>query len=230
MALFKRRDIEQYTNSLAAYLPGDELFVSKSIDGSTLRKLLRGFAGELFRCNGLIKEYSEEIIPDETVKFISEWESAVGIPDDCFPGTGDIETRRLHVLVKLASLGVQTAQDFIDLAALFGITVNIVPGIRAVTFPLLFPVTFFETEKEARFTIIVQFLEQDVDRFPFTFPVIFGTEEIGILECLFNKLKPANVNVLFQQLTPDPEIPPTNFTFQDGNNFVFQDGNNFVFN
>lgn len=200
MALFERRDIEQYTDSLADYLPGGILFASRSVQNSNFRKLLRGMSGELFRANGLLKEYSEQIIPDETVKFVSEWESAVGIPDDCFLGTGSLDERRRDVLTKLAALGVQTQQDFIDLATTFGVTITINSGIREITFPLVFPVVMFATEKVARFTIVVRFTAQAADKFPLVFPFTFGTGEIAILECLFTKIKPANCDIIFQQI------------------------------
>ncbi len=197
--LFQRRDIEQYTDSLAAYLPKDELFASKSIQTSNLRKLLRGMSGELFRANGLLRDYNSELLPDETNKFLSEWESAVGIPDSCFAGTGTNDERRRDILVKLASLGVQTTEDFIELAALFGITIRVTPGFQEITFPLIFPVLMFTTEADARFTIVIEFTEQAPTRFPFTFPILFGSGELLILECLFTKLKPANCDIVFQQ-------------------------------
>lgn len=195
-----RRDVEQYTDSLARYLPGGILFASRNNNNSNLRKLLRGLSGELFRTNGLIQEYCEQIIPDKTTKFVSEWESALGIPDDCFPGSGTLDERRLHVLIKLASLGIQTQQDFIDLAAQFGVTVTIMNGSQHGTFPMEFPTLFFNSSKDARFTIIVTFTLIDGERFPYTFPVLFGNSTLAIIECLFNKLKPANCDVIFEQV------------------------------
>lgn len=200
MALFERRDLEQYTNSLADYLPGGCLFASAYVSNSNFRKLLRGMSGELFRANGLLKEYSEQVIPDQTVKFIEEWESALGIPDDCFSGTGTLTERRRDILTKLAALGVQTRQDFIDLAATFGVTITINAGIDEITFPLTFPVVMFSTVKEARFTIVVRFTVQAANRFPLVFPITFGSGEIAILECLFTNLKPTNCDIIFQQV------------------------------
>lgn len=199
MALFKRRDLEAYTDSLADYLPGGLLFASAHISNSNFRKLLRGMAGELFASNGLLKEYSEQILPDQTVKFIDEWEQALGIPDSCFAGTGTLTERRRDILVKLASLGVQTAQDFVDLADTFGVTVTVNPGMSEITFPLTFPVVMFSTLKDARFTIVVRFTVQAANRFPLVFPFTFGSGDIATLECLFTKLKPANCDIIFIQ-------------------------------
>ena len=198
MPLFQRRDLDQYADSLAQYLPGGELFASKSVKNSNFRKLLTGLAGELFNANGLLIEY--DTLPDKTVNFLSEWESVVGIPDCCFKGTGSNDERRRDILVKLVASGVQTAEDFIELAAIFGVTVTVNSGIDEITFPLTFPVYMFSTNKEARFTIMVRFTVLDSSRFPLTFPIVFGSDLISILECLFLKLRPANCNVIFEQI------------------------------
>jgi len=200
MSLFERRDLEQYTDSLADYLPGGILFASAHVSDSNFRKLLRGMAGELFRSNGLLIEYSEQILPDQTIKFIEEWESALGIPDDCFTATGSLTDRRRDILVKLASLGVQTVQDFVDLATTLGATVTVNSGIDEITFPLVFPIVMFKTVKEARFTIVVRFTVQAANRFPLVFPITFGDGTIALLECLFTKLKPANCDIIFKQV------------------------------
>ena len=190
MGLFNRRDIEQYTDSLADYLPGGLLFASKSVKSSNFRKLLRGMSGELFRSNGLLKTYNDEIIPDLTVKFIEEWESALGIPDDCFKVTGTIDNRRKQVLTKLASLGVQTIEDFENVAAIFGVTATVFSGSGSGL--------TFSSNKVARFTIVINITLPE--RFPYTFPLTFGDGTTVLLECLFNKLKPANCKVLFQEI------------------------------
>lgn len=199
-SLFERRNIESYTDSLAGYLPGGDLFASKQVPDSKLRKLLRGLSWEMFRSNGLLREYNAEIIPDQTNKFLGEWESAVGIPDCCFTGTGTADERRRDILVKLASLGVQTTEDFIDLAKIFGVGVSISNGIDGITFPLTFPVLMFTALREARFTIVVTFTIQEDSTFPLAFPIAFGSGEIALLECLFRKVKPANCDIIFKQV------------------------------
>jgi uncharacterized protein YmfQ (DUF2313 family) len=183
MSLFKRRNLEDYTDSLAAYLPGGELFESRSVQNSNFRKLLRGMAGELFRSNGYLKEYNEEILPDQTTKFIGEWEAAVGIPDGCFLGTGDLNTRRRDILTKLASLGVQTDLDFEELALVFGQVVNV--------FPLS------DEMPTSKFTIVVEGDHLVDTTPPYDVPFfLFSSQEI--LQCLFQRLKPANCSIIFR--------------------------------
>jgi len=201
MANFKRRDLEQYTDSLAAYLPGGVLFAAAHKNGTNFRNFLRGLAGELYRTNGVLREYSAEVLPDETYRFIDEWESALGIPDDCFSGAGDIDERRKDILIKLASLGVQTSNDFSNLAHILGLEITVEPASPYAIFPIVFPVLLLDSEKTARFTILVSYPGASLSAFPLTFPFVFGSSELGRVRCLLTKLKPANCNIIFRQVT-----------------------------
>lgn len=192
--------IPRQTQLLADYLPGGRLFQSKNLSGSNLRKLLTGIAYELFTADGYLADFQEDVIPDATIYFIAEWESALGIPDECFDGTGTLDQRRTAILVKLAALGVQTLQDFQDLADLFGVTTTIHTAVSLITFPLTFPIPMFTTLKEARFTIVVDFVVAAPATFPLTFPSAFGENAVNVLDCLFQKLRPANCNVVFRQV------------------------------
>lgn len=192
--------VEQQAQSLADYLPGGRCYHAKNIYDSNFRTLLRGMAQELSRTDGNIDAFKTDIIPDATVYFIDEWEEAVGIPDSCFSGAGTLTERRRDVLIKLASLGVQTADDFESMASLFGLAVTVRSGTSFATFPLEFPVLLFSTEKDMRFTIVVDFPVTASNQFPLTFPIVFGTDTIGVLECLFRRLKPANCDIIFRQV------------------------------
>jgi len=197
------RTIDDQAKSLANYLPGGKLFRIKNFKNSNFRNLLIGLAGELFTADGYLRSYSQEILPDQTVLFIDEWEKALGIPDDCFFGNGTLDERRRDILVKLASSGIQTAQDFVDLAALFGVSVIVKAGVDGsvpTLFPMTFPLLFSGDITHLRFTIIIQFTVLDTSRFPLYFPFIFGSELIVTLECLFNKLRPANCALIFEQI------------------------------
>ena len=155
-----------------------------------------GLACELFRVEEQMNLISFEHDINVTTQFIDEWESAVGIPDACLSGAGTLEDRRRDILVKLAKMNVTTAQDFIDLAAEFGIVVTIIPGAIAGTFPMIFPLMFFPSGKAARFTMIVDF-PAALEVFPLTFPIPFGDGIIGVIKCLFNRVRPANVQIIY---------------------------------
>ncbi len=298
--------------SLAAYLPGGELFESAFIPGTNFNALLAGLSGELLRAENFLFLYNSQFIPDQTTVFIEEWENALGIPDDCFTvSSGDTnEQRRINILVKMASLGVQTAEDFVNLATILGFSnVVVIPGLGAdddsivngtfdtdtdwtkgtgwtifagtanhqtaigagdlsqditavtgtlyvVTYDVLFTDTGTVTPNiggtdgivrsengsyqevivagasdtlfsmvadfafngsvdniivngslvagsTPRFTIVVKF-ELETELFPLSFPIPFGDSALGIIECLFTKLKPANCDIVFENIFVPP--------------------------
>lgn len=231
----KVRTLDEQTNSLASYLPEGRVWASKNIANSVTRGLLAGLSGELLRSTALVEEFRNEILPDNTTLFLDEWERAVGIPDDCFTGQGTLEERRNDVLAKLAGLGVQTAEDLRRLALrVYGVELTIRNPSRSTT--NVFPYTFNPTgeadplgdggefvfnlsDREARFQIIIEYdnLPTAVV-FPYTFPLPFLTREVAIIECLFTKLRPANVGfteeIPIPAESPTPEPEPPGFTLQ----------------
>lgn len=190
--------LEIETQILADHMPGGRTFESKNIEGSNTRALLQGIAGSLFEIDSFINQFEYEFNPKQTTLFLEEWERAVGIPDLCFADNlGTDEERRRNILVKLSASGVQTKQDFIDLAALFGVTIDIKTGDEVASFALPFPLIFTNTQSDNRYLIHVFYDFQRQNFFPYNFPVVFGDKILTILRCLFEKLKPVNTRVIF---------------------------------
>lgn len=192
-----RFSVDEHMQALADYLPQGRLFEAKNIHNSEFRKLLRGLAGELFNAQGYLTALNDEYFPDGTTLFIEEWERALGIPDDCFLGVGDIVTRRRDIVVKLAALGVQTAADFVTLAALFGVAVTVTPLSDEAILPLPVPFTPVETLASARFTVVVtgENLITNVPPYDVPFDLLQGQT---VMECLFQLQTQANCNIIFR--------------------------------
>lgn len=189
---------EQQAQTIANHMPGGLIFAAKNIAGTIIRKILRGFAIEFLKVDSFIALLRKDTVPDTTEHFISEWEDALGIPDTCFGGSGtDIERRR-DIVTKLASLGLQTSPDFVALAAIFGIEITAESGSLHGIHGALPPKVYGGGDVEARNTIVIRPTEAIGESFPYTFPITFGTAELATLECLFQKLKPANVNLVFE--------------------------------
>jgi len=195
------KTLAEQARALASFLPGGKHFEAKNLQGSNVQKLISGFSQELLIADGYIREYSKEIIPDQTVQFIEEWESAVGIPDDCFYIAGTISERRNNVLVKLAALGVKTVDDFEALATALGLTVTVAPMGESSLFPLTLPFILTDVAT-TKYTIVVSFEVGTPNVFPLTFPISFGDSIIQVMECLFRKLKPANCDIIYQEVAP----------------------------
>lgn len=179
----------QHAKTLASYLPTGEVFEAGLIAGTNTNMLMTGLAGELLRLESFLVVYNSQFIPLDTNIFVEEWERVLGIPDGIFPGVSESDRaiRRQHVLVKLASLGVTTVEDFESIPPLLGLSNVIVQsGIDAGFLPTA----------DARFTIVVDFSFNAV-RFPLPFPIVFGNTDNFIAGELFIILKPANCQIQF---------------------------------
>jgi uncharacterized protein YmfQ (DUF2313 family) len=199
ISLFKRHTKEEHADTIADNLPNGPLWTAKRINGKKLRSLLLGFARTLRTGEDKLETVWEQLDPSTTTDFIDEWESALGIPDDCFQGTGSLETRRTHVVAKLTA-AIQTADDFVALAALLGVAITIQSGVESSTFPLTFPILFFDTLQDARFTMIVNFTASSTVVFPLTFPIVFPDDNMAVIRCFFDKLKPANTDIIYREV------------------------------
>ena len=197
--IFVPNSLEQNTQSLADYLPGGDYFRAKNINGSNFRRLLTAFAYEIGRTEAKIQELANEFYIPDTFNLIESWERFLGIPDKCFSiKNKTIEERRKQVIAKIALMNLTTTQDFIDLAAFFGVRVEIYSGTAVGgTFPYTFPMTFPSSGKIAKFTMIVKFLDiPEPPSFPITFPYTFPETPADFIICLFEQLKPAPVTIV----------------------------------
>lgn len=187
--LFKKHSNSQQADSLARYLPGGELFEAAFIKESATRDLLEGLSGELVRMEQELINYVAGYGMDGNILLIPEFESQVGIPDTCFLATGDADERMAKAIAKLSANGVQTVEDFEALALSIGIAVTVIPGEDAIP-----------AVSDPKFTIVIEHAADTTDTFPYDFPFIFRLGEVAILECFFEKLKPANCRVLFVEV------------------------------
>lgn len=212
--IFEPHSLEQHAQAIANFLPSGRLFVAKNVRDSVYRMILRGLAHTEQDAESLLITFADELDISTTTAFLEPWERTLGIPDECFDTNTTLEIRRQQVLIKLAALGVQTEQDFIDLAAMYGVRIAINSGIQHYAFTMIFPIIFFDTAKDARFTMVVFYETPVASTFTLTFPFVFGGAAIPVIECLFRKLVPANVDLKFIQV--DSVDPVTDRAFNSG--------------
>ena len=188
---------------LAAHLPLGGVFDAAREDGTNFRSLIEGLGTEYFREEENVFDVCQEMDPRITNDLLSEWERSVSIPDDCFSTAEDIDRRREAVLLKLGGFRVQTAQDFVNLAALLGQNIEIEAGAVSGAYPMTYPASYLGGAKGARFTMIVHFPDAENTKYPQPYPVPYGVAT-GLVECIIQHAAPANVTVIFSYGTTAP--------------------------
>lgn len=113
----------QYGRMLIALLPrGEAWSLERTAD---IRNQLHGMAMEFARIDARGDSLVREAMPDTTLELLSEWETVAGLPGEC---TGQLETvalRRAALVARLTTIGGQSRQYFIDLAAALGFEITI---------------------------------------------------------------------------------------------------------
>jgi hypothetical protein len=221
---------DENTQSLADNLPDGILYRAKNIPNTNFRKFLSALSLEIGRIESFLEFLADDYyIWTSTISgLLPSWERTVGIPDSCFKveDTTPVEIRIRNVIAKLALMNVVTRDDFVLLAEFFGFRIEISGGVgtNGNVFPLTFPVVLFDSFKEARFTMIVKFLDKvSPNIFPFTFPITFGDDETSFLRCVFRKLKPAYCGIIFLYLGEEDVF----FWIDENDNYFITDNNEF---
>lgn len=195
MSLIQERTLQEEAGVLRQYLPANPLY-----SGDNLQKILLGLGASWLDYRAFINKLSIEYNINTTEDLISSWEGFVGIPDSCFNIASTIEERRQNVLLKIAGLNVATARQFENIAQILGFSIQVTSGIEEASFPLTFPAILLGAG-DLGFTILVK-IDSSLkpSEFPLTFPFEFTGDAPDILQCLFNKIKPANTQVIFKYI------------------------------
>lgn len=201
MSYLPTRTEDQQTKITADYLPNGMLMKAKRVQTSNLYKLLKGLSQEFGRLEGYLSSMVDGRIVTESQQFFEEWEQTVGIPDGSFPAIGTAEERRRHVVTKLSSEGISTADELEWLCWQMGFFVTVRPGHYFWDHPD--PRVTLASERESRFTVVfdVEFAHSLPEvlptRFPVPFPWVFASSNYNVLQEFMLQVIPANCNAIW---------------------------------
>lgn len=113
---YKPLTIDEETALLARCLPQGLAWDAKGDQASNMYLLLRSLSSLPSALSSKLYELVTEWNINNTTDLITEWETAVGIPDECRSRAEDISARRSDVLDKLRKTPVITIADYVTLA------------------------------------------------------------------------------------------------------------------
>jgi len=189
---------QEQADLLAKKLPHRIVWVAKNTEDTNFRNLLVAVGLEISRLEQAQNELYCETQLETTSKLIDEWEEEYGINGGCLDGYGTTIQERIDAIkLKISLNGTTTAEQFEAIAETLGIDITVIAGWNKATFPFTFPIYFFENLKYARFTMVVDMSQTLTGGFPFEFPFFFSESNIAVMKCLFSKLKPSNVRIIY---------------------------------
>mgnify|MGYP000919492952 CR=1 FL=1 len=196
LTLFDAGTLEQSTDELAAHAPDGVAWMRKYKEGSNIRGLLAGMAVPFNVLEQEIEYAAREFNANTTSDLISEWETSVGLPDNCIGALPDLAQRRAAVISRLRKspiVTLQEMQDFVN-SQLDGQTITLYPGHPYYTLPYRLPQHLISAPGK-RFIIVVE-VERGGAKLPYQLPqqLIRGIDTSKI-ECIMARIVPANVYV-----------------------------------
>jgi len=217
------RPIAAYAEALAKLMPRGRVWPEAG--GRVWGELTAALAAELRRLDARTLKLLDEADARTTTEGLEDWERVLGLPDDCAPALQSIAERRDAVVALLRSEGGASPGYFIGLAAALGHEIAITEhrpfrcglspaGHQEAPRPVGSPLM--------RFVWRVTVANRRLVRFRAGFggaragrDKLVSIDLATALECLFERLKPAQTRLVFDY------APPTERDFSGDFNFDF---------
>ncbi|MFG6462248.1 YmfQ family protein [Roseateles sp. DXS20W] len=190
------RTEEEYRDALAALLPTGGAWPRDP--QSQLMRFVGGLAAELARLDARAALLLAETDPAATTELLPDWERVVGLPDPCVTLAQTVAQRRQALEGRLTAVGGQSRRFFVQLAARLGyaITIDEFASAAAATAA---GITFTGDGWAHTWRVNVP---TSVSVTPFRAGAGAAGEPLRawsneVLECQFNRYKPAHTRVLF---------------------------------
>lgn len=187
---------DEYRDALAALLPTGGAWPRDP--ASSLMLLLSSLAAEFERVDLRAAQLLLETDPATTTELLSDQERVVGLPDPCVTLAQTIAERRLALEGRLTSVGGQSRRFFIDLATRLGYSVTI-DEFASAGAATAAGISFTGDQWAHIWRVNVP---TTVAVVPFRAGAGAAGEPLRawsneVIECQFNRLKPAHTQVLF---------------------------------
>jgi uncharacterized protein YmfQ (DUF2313 family) len=182
-------------------MPQGALWEAKNISGSNMQGLMYGMSRPMNMAQQVAETLSRELDINRTVDLIDDWETSVGLPDDCMPGGTDIESRRNSVIERLRKVPTVTLaemQSYIN-SVFPDKDIQLSPGRVSFSYEYSFEYDFMGNNEA--FVLVVEIPPQ-VPTFELGFEYDFtsGVDEPEI-RCVLDRIIPANVILFFKEAT-----------------------------
>lgn len=165
-----------------------------------LGKILRAIGEELEHFDSHVVKLLNEAIPGLSRELLPEWEQDLGLPDLCSALATSDEERAAIAHAKYTGKYSGMGKNFyIDYAGKLGATVTITEYIGAFS---VFRVNRNRVDRTPDQGIDGARLRSKTSKFKWVVNVYsLGAVSLNYLECIFNELKPAHTQVIFNDLT-----------------------------
>lgn len=187
---FDAPTVEESGIQLANAMPRGRVWGKKDLPDTNIYKLIRSLAASFNLVQQQIELLAQEYQINLSVDLLPDWETSVGIPDECLMELDTLEQRRNAVISRLRGVPVVTKEEFEALG------LELIDQEITVTDGWSFDTANNYPDTYSRFKMYVQFPFAPTG-FPYAFPLPFGRFRNDLITCVFDKIKPANTIIIY---------------------------------
>ncbi len=187
---------DEYRDAMAGLLPTGPAWPREP--ASPLMRFVGGLASELARVDGRMAQLLAETDPASTTELLPDWERVVGLPDPCVTLAQTVAARRLALEGRLTSVGGQSRRFFIELATRLGYSITIdefASASAATAAGISFSGAGWASTWRVNVPVAVAVTPFRAGAGAAGEPLRAWSNEV--IECQFNRYKPAHTRVLF---------------------------------
>lgn len=197
---------------LQRHIPLGTAWLAFRIQGKRAYRMMSGFAGAFEDAWTALCNLATELNPYSTSAMLPEWEAALNLPDNCLPAVSSDDDRRSRLVFRMQKRRWTTAQDWTDLATLFGLEISITPGWAAeksTYYAFQYPKRYDVIRGAGKFRVYIDVLNVDYfggyayggDGHNNGYPLPYGLKGsnplLDAFMCLIDRIRPANVVVIW---------------------------------
>lgn len=195
--------------TLERHLPGGIAWDAWRTVGKVAYRLMQALARPFDDASEALCRLALELSPYSTTELLPEWETALSLPDACLPPAETLEQRRARLVFRLSKRRWSTAQDWHDLAELFGLQIVITPGWhvqKPALYPASYPKRYDLFPKLGRFRVYINIIGFSAGGYDYGvvgrgpgYPIPYGSLPDGYdrFRCIIERVRPANVVVIW---------------------------------
>lgn len=195
--------------SLQRHIPTGMAWLAARIPGKNLYRLVDGIAEGFEDLRRALCKLARELNPYSTDELLPEWERALSLPDKCLPKVTTKQERRDRLIFRLSRRRWTTAQDWKDLAALFGLEIVVTPGWlvqKPALYPASFPKRYDLFPKLGRFRVYINVKGFNQGGYDYGkdgrgpgYPIPYGLDpgDFDAFKCLIERVRPVNSIVIW---------------------------------
>lgn len=196
--------------TLLAHTPSGKAWNGFRVPGKVAYRFWKAVSGMLTDAWVALCNMETQVDYRRGTELTGEWEAALGLPDACLPTSdGSIEDRRAWIAFRLSKRRWTTAQDWVELGALYGLDIVVTPGWTVqepALYPISYPLRYDLFPKLGRFRVYINISGLNAGGYDYGnanrgdgYPVPYGIdiEAFEEFQCILARVKPANVIIIW---------------------------------